>query len=71
MVASEQEIAQMKENIRNDFQEEISIVSWEEVINEKENASLTFDTFKKILSPIYDKCCPVKVRRKTSQGNRG
>jgi hypothetical protein len=55
------------------FQEEISVVSWEEVINEKENASMAFDTFLKILSPIYDKCCPVEVvrKKKNVQGNRG
>ena len=57
-------IRQLKsENLRR-FQEAISCMSWDEVLEEKEDVSVAFDKFLNMLLPGYDSCYRIEIVKK-------
>ena len=57
-------IRQLKSANSRRFQGAISCISWDEVLEEKENASVAFDKLLNLLFPVYNSCCPIRIVRK-------
>jgi len=57
-------IRQFKSASLRRFEEAIGCISREEVLEENEDVSVTFDKFLNVLSPVYDSCYPTKIMKK-------